>query len=88
MKIGRGMAFKPKPIVHFEELLKDSGRTFIIVKPCGFYNQGFHCMEVAVTSCEHTFHPFYLGVMLKENVVYAMSHFILISRQVGDLGTR
>jgi hypothetical protein len=67
MKIGRGMTFKPKPIVHFEDLLEDSGRTFIIVKPCGFCNQGFHCMDVAVTSCKHTFHPFYLGVMLKES---------------------
>ncbi len=67
MKIRRAMAFKPKPIVHFEETLEDSGRTFIIVKPCGFCNQGFHCMHVVVTSCKHTFHPFCLGVMLKES---------------------
>jgi hypothetical protein len=67
MKIRRGMAFEPKPIVHFAEPLEDSGRTFVIVKPCGFCNQGFHCIHVDVISCKHTFHPFCLGVMLKES---------------------
>ncbi len=61
------MAFKPKPILHFEDALEDSGRTFVIVKPCGFCNHGFHCMDVAITFCKHTFHPFCHGVMLKES---------------------
>jgi hypothetical protein len=61
------MAFKPKPIVHFEEPSKDSGRTFVIMKPCRFCNQGFHYMDVAITFCKHTFHPFCLGVVLKES---------------------
>ncbi len=63
MKIGRGMAFKPKPNLHFEDALEDNGKTFVIVKPCGFCNQGFHCMDVAITSCKRTFHPFCLGAM-------------------------
>jgi hypothetical protein len=64
MKIGRGMASKP-----FEDALEDSNRTFVIVKPCGFCNKGFHYMHIAIT-----FHPFHLGAMLKEstNIVYVM----------------
>jgi hypothetical protein len=65
MKIGENMTFKPKPIMHFEKSVDDNGRTFIIVKPCGFCNNGSHCMDVVVVSCKHTFHPFCLGVMLK-----------------------
>jgi hypothetical protein len=67
MKTRGGMTFKPKPIMHFEEFVDDNGKTFLIVKPCGFCNNGFHCMDVVVTSCKHKFHPFCLGVMLKES---------------------
>jgi hypothetical protein len=67
MKIGEGMTFKPKPIMHFEEHVDDNGRIFIIVKPCGFCNNGFHCMDVVVASCKHTFHLFCLSVMLKDS---------------------
>jgi hypothetical protein len=62
-----GMTFKPKPIMHIDEPQEDSGRTFVIMKPCGICNQGFHCMGVVITFCKHTFHPFCLGVMLKES---------------------
>jgi hypothetical protein len=65
MKIGESMTFKPKPIMHFEEFVDDNGGTFIIVKPCGFCNNGFHFMDVDVASCKHTCHHFCLGVMLK-----------------------
>ncbi len=65
MKIGESMTFKPKPIMHFEKFVDDNGKTLIIVKPCGFCNNGFHCMDVVVASCKHTFHPCILGVMLK-----------------------
>jgi hypothetical protein len=61
------MAFKPKPNLHFKDALKDNNNTFIFVKPCGFCNQGFHCMDVVITSCKHTFHLFCLGAMLKES---------------------
>jgi hypothetical protein len=65
MKIGESMTFKPKPIMHFEESMDDNGKIFITVKPCGFCNIRFHCMDVAIASYKHTFHPFCLGVMLK-----------------------
>jgi hypothetical protein len=68
MKIGMGMmTFKPKLIMHTNEPQEDSGRPFVIMKPCGICNQGFHCMDVVVTSCKHTFHPFCLSVMIKES---------------------
>jgi hypothetical protein len=58
MKRKVGMSFKPKPIMHYEDV-EESGKAFIIVKPCGFCNQGFHCMDVVIISCKHTFHPFF-----------------------------
>jgi hypothetical protein len=30
------------------------------MKVCGFCAQGFHCLDVVITSCKHTFHPFCL----------------------------
>jgi hypothetical protein len=64
MKKGRGMTFSPSPIFHPKKLADDHGRPVIIVQPCGSYNQSYHCDDIAVTSCKHTFHPFYLGAML------------------------
>jgi hypothetical protein len=61
------MDFKLKPNLHFEDVLEDSGKTFVIVKPCEFCNHGFHSMDVAIKSCIHTFYPFCLGAMLKES---------------------
>jgi hypothetical protein len=61
------MTFKPKPILHFEDVMEDNGWTFILVKACGFYNLGFHCIDVVVASCKHILHPFYIGVILKDS---------------------
>ncbi len=72
MKIGTSMIFKPKPIMISKTIAKDNGRAFIIVKPCGFCNEGFHCMDVAVTSCKHTFHPLCLSAMLKYSNKWCM----------------
>jgi hypothetical protein len=60
MKGRSSMIFKPKPIVHSKNTMEDGGRNFAVVKPCGYCNQGFHCMDVVVTSYKHTFHPFCL----------------------------
>jgi hypothetical protein len=65
MKIGTKMIFKPKPILHSEETTKENGKAFIIVKPYGFCNERFHYMDVVLTSCIHTFQPFFIGAMLK-----------------------
>jgi hypothetical protein len=68
MTKGMGMTFKPKPILQFEEPMDEENRkVVIIVKPCGLCNHTFHCMDVVVTPCKHTFHPFCLGVMLKKS---------------------
>jgi hypothetical protein len=67
MKIGARMIFKPKLILHFKETIDENGRAFIIVKPCGFCNERFHCMDVAVTFYRHTFCPLHLGAMSKDS---------------------
>jgi hypothetical protein len=72
MKIGVGMIFKPKPIMNSEKIVEENGRAFIIIKPYGFCNEGFHCMDVVVTSCKHTFHPLCLGAMLKDSNKWCM----------------
>ncbi len=41
MKIRRGMTFKPKPIVHFEEPLEDSGRIFVKWNHVDFVTKDF-----------------------------------------------
>ncbi len=66
MKRGTRMMFRPKPIMLFDNPCEE-GRTFIIFKPCGYCHERFHCIDVTVTSCKHTFHPFCLGVMLKHS---------------------
>jgi hypothetical protein len=88
MKRRSSMIFKLKPIVHYKDIMEDGGRSFAIVKPCGYCNQGFHCMDVVVTSCKHTFHPFCLMQCWKFqiSVLYAMSNFVMIGGQVGDIG--
>jgi hypothetical protein len=87
MKTREGMTFKPKPIMHFEESMDDSRRTFIIVKPCGFCKNGFHCMDV-VAFCKHTFHPFCLGVMLKESNKCCVCNVKIHFNKLGVLETR
>lgn len=66
MKDGSGMSFWPKPIIHPERPSADE-TTVIILRPCGFCNGSFHCYDIVVTSCKHTFHPFCLGAMLADS---------------------
>jgi hypothetical protein len=30
--------FRLKPILHFDDVMENNGRSFIVVKPCGFCN--------------------------------------------------
>jgi hypothetical protein len=60
------MVFKLMPILHSDKPFEESGRVFIIFKTCGYCNHGFHCIDVVVTTCKHTFHPFCLDAMLKD----------------------
>jgi hypothetical protein len=49
-------------------LVFDSDPNFIIVlKPCGFCKNWYKFYDVTLTSCKHTYHPFYLGEMLKDD---------------------
>jgi hypothetical protein len=67
MKKGGGMSFQPTPIIHLKKPTNDGGRCVIIVQPCGYCNQCFHCFDIAVTSCKHLFHPLCFGAMLQNS---------------------
>jgi hypothetical protein len=65
MKVGQvGMCFQTLPILDLDKPLDDGGKNVIIIKPYGYYNQWYHCANITITSCKHTFHPFYIGAML------------------------
>ncbi len=40
---------------------------YIVIKPYGFCFRVFHYNDVAIISCKHTYYPFYLGELLREN---------------------
>ncbi len=63
MKNKSDTSFQPKPIVH--PMLNNKFETYILVKPCGFCNRGYHCHDIAVAFYKPTFHPFCLGKLLK-----------------------
>jgi hypothetical protein len=70
MKIGNGALFWPRPILHPDKQLKEDGRNIIITKLCGYYNQWCYCVDIVITSCKHTFHPFCLVAMLENSNKY------------------
>jgi hypothetical protein len=47
------------------EFVEDYG--FIVVKPCGFCNKSYHCYDVTITYCKHTYHPSYLVEVQKDS---------------------
>jgi hypothetical protein len=67
MKKEDGISFSSQPIFHLDVPLEDSGRNVIVVKACGYYNQWYHCGDVALPTCKHTFHPLCLVAMLKDS---------------------
>ncbi len=71
------MCFQPLPIVHLEKPTHDGGKNVIVIKPCGYYNQNYHCVDIAITSYKHTFHPFCLRAMLwnSNNVAFVCKRF-------------
>jgi hypothetical protein len=64
MKKDGGMGFWPTPIMHLTKPSNDGSRNFVIIKSCGYCHSWFHCDDIAITSCKHTFHLFCLGAML------------------------
>jgi hypothetical protein len=59
------MCFQPLPIVHLDKPTHDGGKNVIVIKPCGYCNQNYHCVDIVITSCKHTFHPFCFEAMLQ-----------------------
>jgi hypothetical protein len=50
-------------------MLNNKSKTYILAKPCGFCNRGYHCHDIDDnnSSYKHTFHPFCLRKFLKVN---------------------
>jgi hypothetical protein len=55
MRKGGGLYFWPKLILHPDRLIND-GTNMIIIEACGLCGQWYHCVDIFVTSCLHTFH--------------------------------
>jgi hypothetical protein len=58
MKNKSGTSFWAKPIVH--PMLNNKFETYILVNLCGFCNRRYYRHDIAVASCKHTSHLFYL----------------------------
>jgi hypothetical protein len=66
MQKGGSMSFWPKPILH-PDRPPCNGPTMIVIKSCGLCGQWYHCWDIVVTSCLHTYHPTCLSEHLKMN---------------------
>lgn len=65
MHKGGGLSFWPKPILHPACPPTSKNSIAVNVRPCGFCNQGYHCSNITMTSCKHTYHTICLGEFLK-----------------------
>jgi hypothetical protein len=61
MKSSGGIKFWPKPLLHPPSSDILGSNNFFHVRPCGWCRRGYHCFDIAVTSCKHMFHPFCLA---------------------------
>jgi hypothetical protein len=86
MRKGGGLSLWPKLILHLDRPIND-GTNMIIIKTCGLCGQWYHCGDIVVTSCLHTFHPTCLGEHLKTNKckTYTIRYYTLINGVVGAL---
>lgn len=64
MQMLGGVSFWPIPILH---LCMSISIKLISLNPCGYCNKGYQCHDIAITSCKHTFHPFYLAQLFKSS---------------------
>jgi hypothetical protein len=67
MAKGGGLSLWPKPTLHPLCPRDDDFLPQIQLRPCGYCKQWFHCFDVVVTSCKHTFHPFCLAESLRSS---------------------
>ncbi len=65
MERGGETSFWPKPMLHPSFLVETNSTPFIVLKACEFCKVGYNYYNISITSCKHTYHPFYLGEMLK-----------------------
>ncbi len=82
MKNKSGTSFWAKPIVH--PMLNNKFETYILVNLCGFCNRRYYCHDIAVASCKHTSHLFYLWKLFRVRIKCS----ILIGGIVGALRRR
>jgi len=66
-----GSPFWPKPILHPACPIDANSNIVILVKPYGFCKVWYSYYDIVVTSCKHTYHPFCLAKLFKnENKCY------------------
>jgi hypothetical protein len=66
MENKRGLSVWPRPILHLAAgKVGDENFLYLVIKPCDFCNRGFHCCDIVVTSCKHTFHPLCLSEIVR-----------------------
>jgi hypothetical protein len=73
MKSIGGIKFCPKMLIYPSSSDILDSDSFLHVRPCGWCRRGYHCFDIAVTSCKHVFHPFCLVEAFRETstcVVY------------------
>jgi hypothetical protein len=66
MEDERGLSMWPRPILHpatRNDIVDDF--PYIVIRPCGYCNRGFHCSDIAMTSYKHTFHLFCLSEIVR-----------------------
>lgn len=66
MKSTGGVKFLPKPLLHPPSSDILGSDSYLHVRPCGWCRRGYHCFDIAVTSCKHMFHPFCLAEAFRE----------------------
>jgi hypothetical protein len=74
---GGGLSCWPKLILHPPFLGDADGSIHIQLHPCGFYKLWYHCFDLVITSCKHTFHPYCLDESLKtSNHCFTCGHIL------------
>jgi len=70
MQQGRGISFWRQPIFHSSPPIIDddhNGLYYILPQPCGFCKRWFTSFDVVVAFCKHTYHPFCLAQLCRDD---------------------
>ncbi len=67
MECGKGVSFWLKPILHSTIGVESKNWGSIVTTPYEFCNRGYDCYDVALISYKHTYHPFYVANIWKDN---------------------